>query len=493
MNQIIGRESEITQLNKLFHSKDAEFLAIYGRRRVGKTFLIRQFFLHKECVFFNITGQKNATAKEQLTEFTKRVEEKFYVKGVKLMVPKNWREAFALLTDTLKERTKDQKMILFFDELPWLATKKSKLIQALDYYWNQYWSEMTNVKLIVCGSAASWMIDKIINDKGGLHNRVTQTMLLDPFTLLETKKYLHDNGVRYLNKQILEVYLATGGIPYYLKNLDKSLSVPQNIDHLCFNTKGLLYKEFKELFSSLFEQASIYEEIIRIIAQSRKGITREEIAKKARLSTTGGRLSKRLEALETAGFIISFVPFGYARKNHVYRVIDEYTLFYLKWIEPVKAKLRHHDWSQGYWSQKVHSAEWKSWCGYAFEGLCYKHLPIIRKKLNISPSALADSWQSFSRKGTGEAGAQIDLLFDRDDEVITVCEIKYRLPEYIFNKEEAKKLQRKVAIFKAVTKTKKQIQLALITVIPLKPTMYSEELIVGNVTMNDFMDEKFYV
>lgn len=488
MREIIGREVEIEQLSKILKSDRAELVAIYGRRRVGKTFLVRQYYQEKACFFFNVTGQKDASLKEQLLEFTKRLQETFYSKGIELKAPSNWRRAFELLTETIKEKVKTKKVVLFFDELPWLATKKSRLIQSLDYYWNQYWSEMDNIKLIVCGSAASWMLDKIINDKGGLHNRVTQTILLEPLTLLETKRYLHSKNVSYLNKQILEVYLACGGIPYYLDHIDSKLSVPQNIDKLCFTAKGLLYKEFEQLFSSLFDQSEIYEEIIRKVSQSRKGITREEIAKKSKQSTSGGRLTKRLEALEAAGFVMKFVPYGSKRKNQVYRIIDEYTLFYLKWIESIKYKIRQHDVSKGYWCDKVKTSSWKSWCGYAFEGICYKHLPTIRRVLNIPPSAMADSWQSFSKTDAEEAGAQIDLLFDRDDDIITICEIKYYTQDYTFNKEEAHKLQRRVEIFKKVTKTSKQIQLALITVNPIKPTMYSEELIVGNVTMDDFFN-----
>ncbi len=493
MSKIIGRHDEIQLLEKIYQSTDSEFVAVYGRRRVGKTFLIKNFFEEKDCMVFRITGQKKASMAEQLYKFTRQLEAVFFEPEIQLKEPKNWDRAFELLTKLLKEKIKDKKVVLFFDELPWLATKKSKLIQALDYYWNQHWVDMNNLKLIVCGSAASWMIDKIINDKGGLHNRITKTLLLEPFTLRETKEYLHSRGIRYLDKQILEVYMVMGGVPFYLKEIEKGLSVPQNIDRICFHKKGLLFSEFQNLFASLFDKASIHEKLIHIISKSRRGLTGKEMSDNMRNITSGGSLYKRLEELEAAGFILGFVPYGFHRKNKLYRIIDEYTLFYLSWIDLVRNKLKQIDKSKGYWEDKVHSQAWKSWAGHAFEDICLKHLSVIKKKLNIKASALADSWQYISKKGSKEEGAQIDLLFDRDDDVITICEIKHYTPAYVFNKEEAHKLQRRVEIFKKVTKTTKQIQLALITVNPIKPTMYSEELIIGNVTMYDFFNLKKYM
>lgn len=486
MDKIIGRHEELQILEKIYLSDDSEFVAVYGRRRVGKTFLIKNFFENKRCIFFRITGQKKASIAEQLYKFTRQLEEVFFEKKIQQKEPKNWDRAFELLTNILQDKVKEQKVILFFDELPWLATKKSKLIQALEYYWNQHWSDMSALKLIVCGSAASWMIENIVNNKAGLHNRITKTILLEPFTLLETKEYLHSQKIRYLDKQILEVYMVMGGVPFYLKEIEKNLSVPQNIDRICFHKKGLLFSEFQNLFASLFNTASIHEKLIHVISRSRKGITVKEITYAMRNVTSGGSLYKRLEELEAAGFILGFVPYGFNKKNKLYRIIDEYTLFYLSWIDPVKNKLKQIDKSKGYWEDKAQSQAWTSWAGYAFEDVCLKHLSVIKKKLNIKLSAIADSWQYKPKKGSQEEGAQIDLLFDRDDDVVTICEIKHHAPTYIFNKEEARKLQHRMKIFEKVSKTTKQIQLALITVNPIKPTMYSEELIVGNVTMQDF-------
>lgn len=492
MTTIIGRHEETQQLEKIYQSTRAEFVAIYGRRRVGKTFLIKTFFERNPCIFFRITGQKNASMAEQLYKFTRQLEAVFFKEELSLKEPKNWDRAFELLTKVIKEKGQDKKIILFLDELPWLATKKSKLIQVLEYYWNQHWEDIVNLKLIVCGSAASWIIDNIVNNKAGLHNRITKSILLEPFTLLETKEYLHSRGVNYLDKQVLEVYMVMGGIPFYLQDIEKGLSVPQNVDRICFHPKGLLFVEFKNLFTSLFNKASIHEKLIHIMAKSRRGIIGQKIVETMRNITSGGSLYKRLEELETAGFVLGFVPYGFNKKNKTYRIIDEYTLFYLTWIDLVKNKLKQIDQSSGYWENKVHSQSWKSWAGHAFEDVCLKHLSIIKKKLQIKSSAIADSWQYIPKKKSKEEGAQIDLLFDRDDDVITVCEIKYHMPTYIFDKEEAHKLQRKIEIFKKVTKTTKQVQLALITINPIKPTFYSEELIVGNVTMYDFFNKSHY-
>ncbi|MBS0359179.1 MAG: AAA family ATPase, partial [Proteobacteria bacterium] len=339
----VGRDEEQKMLDAVLRSKTAEFIAVYGRRRVGKTYLIKDVFKQKDCIFFHITGTQDATMSEQIDDFTRVIETIFYHNEFEFKNPGNWKKVFELLTKAIEREVKQQKVVLFFDELPWLASKRSRFIQALDYYWNRFWSDMPKIKLIVCGSAASWMLTHVISHKGGLHNRISGQIALYPFDLKETKEFLISNKIKYNDNQVLDVFMIVGGIPYYLKFLKKNLSVAQNIDHLCFQNKGQLIEEFSRLYSSLFSNAETYEELVRIIASKRRGIERTEIFKKSKYSTDGGRLKKRLDALEKSGFIVSFKPYGFTKRGTFYRIIDEYSLFYLNWIEPAISNIRKLD------------------------------------------------------------------------------------------------------------------------------------------------------
>ena len=484
---LVGRDEEKKTLEAVYRSKTAEFIAVYGRRRVGKTFLIKTAFQQKNVLFFHITGTLDASMHEHIDDFTRVIESTFYNSELTIKNPDNWKQAFELLTKAIQREPGKKTIILFFDELPWLASKRSRFIQALDYYWNRYWSDVANIKLIVCGSAASWMLDHIISHKGGLHNRISGLIALHPFDLKETKAFLLSKAIQYNDAQILEVFMVTGGVPYYLNFLKKTLSVSRNIDQLCFQNKGALTDEFDRLYSSLFENSEHYEELIRIIAAKRNGIERSEIIKKSKHSTDGGRLKERLNALEQSGFIISFKPYGFLKRKTFYRIIDEYSLFYLSWIAPSLSTIRKLDRTKGYWVEKSRTPSWHAWSGYAFESVCYKHIAQIRCALGIQASADVGSWQYIPKKGSADLGAQVDLLFDRDDGVISICEIKYTTTPYQLTKDEASLLNRKIEIFKHRTKTVKQIHLILITNVPIKETMYSEAIVTHNLTLADLM------
>lgn len=487
MNRIIGRIEEQALLNQALKSKQAEFIALYGRRRVGKTFLIRNFFSQKDCFFFHLTGIKDGKLHDQLYEFTRILEATFYGPQIHLKEPTSWTTAFDLLTQTIKQYAPQKNVVLFFDELPWLASQKSGFLQALDYYWNRFWVTMPHLKLIVCGSAASWMIDNLLHHKGGLHNRTTYRIALSPFTLKETKDYLKFLGFSYTDRQISDLYMIMGGIPFYLNLLDKNLSVPQNIDSLFFNKKGALLDEFNILYASLFDQAEAHEEIIRIMGTKRQGIARSELIKRTKLSSEGGTFNKRLKELEASGFIITYAPYGHKKRNTHLQIIDEYTLFYMAWIEPALGTISRIDRANGYWLEQCRLPSWKSWAGYAFEAMCLKHLEVIRQALKINASAAISNWKYTPPKDSGEDGAQIDLLFDRNDDVITLCEMKYTAAPYTLTKPEAQALLRKIEVFKKQTRTSKQVTIALITCHPIQETIYTDTIISGNVTLKDLL------
>lgn len=482
--QIQGREQEVGVLQKIVASRKAEFVAIFGRRRVGKTYLIRTFFTHEDCHFFYFTGIRKGSLAEHLTEFALEIGDTFY-SGMSPQTPDTWMKAFRMLTQAFESRTDDKQIVLFFDELPWMATPRSRLLSALDYYWNRKWSMNGKIKLIVCGSAASWIIKKIIQNKGGLHNRVTQQIPLEPLNLKETKQYLRYRGVMLNEKQVLELYLSIGGIPYYLDGVEKGLSAQQNISQLCFKKGGLLRTEFDRLFSSLFKNHEAYVELVRIIAGKSQGVDRADIVSQAKLTKEGGTLSDRLTDLEKSNFIISYLPVDKAR-GLIYKVIDEFSLFYLTWMEKNRKTAFIELSDEQYWEEKSSHQAYKIWAGYAFEAVCFKHIDKVRTALNIPAGAEAYSWEFASKKDTDEDGAQIDLYFDRDDGVITICEIKYHTVPFSIDKTYAKKLMNKIEVFQRKTKTQKQIFLAMITVNGLKQTMYSEELVSSIMTLEDF-------
>lgn len=487
MTHLVGRENELKYLRDFYRSPKAEFLAIYGRRRIGKTFLIQHFYTESQGVCFHATGLKDGSLQDQIKNFSRVIGKTFY-EGTELRLKDSWLDVFEQLTTAISRLAKTKKIILFFDELPWMATKRSKFIQALDHYWNRYWSINPKIKLIVCGSAASWILENLIHNKGGLYNRITHQIELGPLTLHESKQFLLTKRIKLTNDQLIKLYMVIGGVPLYLDHIQKGLSADQNIDVLCFTKRGLLFNEFRKLFASLFEQQAVCEELIRLIAANRYGIAQIDLMKKSSKSV-GGRLKKRLQELEDAGFIESFIPYQRKEKGIYYRVIDEYTLFYLKWIDPVIGSIKRRDKEKGYWLSKRKSSGFESWAGYAFEAICYKHISQIRKRLGIGPGAEIGAWHYVPRRQDRKEGAQIDLLFDRDDETITICEIKYTSKPFIIDKAYAKKLLNKVAVFKEQTRTMKQIFIVMISAHGLQKTVYSEEYITNIVVQEDLMTD----
>jgi hypothetical protein len=482
---IAGRKEEIKELEQFFASSIAEFLAIYGRRRVGKTFLIRSFFENKKGIFFDITGAKDAPMAEQIGHFTKQLGVIFY-NGAKLEIGKNWNETFEALTTAIDTRNdKRKKVVLFFDEFPWLATKNSNLLQNLAYYWNQYWSKNNQIKLIICGSSASWIIDNIVNNKGGLHNRLTRNIHLQPFNLKDTKLFLKHSGFNLNDNQILQLYMVVGGVPYYLSKIQKGLTAAQNIDQLAFRKKAFFLDEFENLFSSLFGDDEIYIEIVRAISSHRYGMGQQDLLKRIGKSLQGKGGLKKLKVLRDTSFIASFKSQYHRKKGIHYKIIDPYVLFYFNWIEPIKETLQERGLSKGYWEKVQISPSWYSWAGYAFEAICMEHITQISTSLGLMPTAIPSSWKYEPRKYDKEQGAQIDLLFDRDDGAITICEIKYTRECFSIDKEYAQKLKHKIDLFRKIIRTHKQLFLSMISANGLKSNFYSKDLVQGVVTLSD--------
>ncbi len=242
---IIGRKIELELLEEAFNIHKAQFITVYGRRRVGKTYLIREFYGKRRCTFFHSTGIKHGTLKDQLAVFTKALSETFF-RNQPIKEPTSWAEAFDRLHNLILST--EGEVVLFFDELPWMATRKSGMLSILDLYWNKNWVAMPNLTLVVCGSSASWIIAKIIEDRGGFYNRTTLRIHLQPFSLSETRQYLRYRKIMLSDKQILSLYMAIGGIPYYLDYVRPKKTAQQTVQSFFFDDNSPFRNEFNTSF-----------------------------------------------------------------------------------------------------------------------------------------------------------------------------------------------------------------------------------------------------
>ena len=459
--EIIGRNKEQDILSKLSESNKPEFLVVYGRRRVGKTFLIKQYFNNKFS--FYATGLLNEKTKGQLAAFNNSLV-KYGLKNKKKL--ENWMDAFSMLTDLIESGniirdSKTNKIVIFIDEAPWLDTARSDFKSALDYFWNSYASSNPDILLIVCGSATSWIVNNILTDKGGFYNRVTKKMLISPFTIDECNEYYKKNNIVFSNRQVIESYMIFGGIPYYLNLLDKRLSLAQNVDELIFNENGELHFEINHLFSSLFKHSSIHSSIIDELAKRKKGISRKELVDNMKISSGSG-LTTALKELEECGFIRKYNDYKFQKNNPIYQMIDPFTLFAYEFL--LNGKVYS-------WMEYLNTPGYYSWRGYSFEILCLNHISKIKEVLGISGviSKEYSFFESYKNKG-----AQIDLIIDRNDDVINICEIKCSNTEYEVDKDYETDLLNKIDVFRNVTKTKKALRLTMITNEGLVHNKYSD-------------------
>ena len=473
----IGRLEEKKILENVLQSPKAEMVSIIGRRRVGKTFLVKS--VYQDSIDFEITGIQHATRREQLRNFMLQIS-KFSGGSFPMTEPKDWLEAFYLLSKFLELKKQSGKMIVFLDELPWLATHKSGFLKGLSWFWNS-WATNQPIVVVVCGSAASWMIKNVVHHKGGLHNRITKRIYLKPFDLAETEHFFKAKNLNFDHYQMLHLYMAMGGVPHYLDEIESGKSAAQNIDSICFSENGLLWDEFPKLYASLFENSDTHVRIIRALAGKQKGLTRSEIVQNSRLAEGGGASTVISELLHS-GFISMYQPFGKKKKDSLYRLTDEFSLFYLQFMENNRQE------GAGIWQQLSKTQTYISWAGYAFESICLKHLPQIKKALGIS--GVYSTASSFLKKGNEEEdGIQFDLLIDRNDHVINICEIKFYGAEVTIDKAAALDYRNKIAAFKETTRTRKQIFLTMITTFGVKQNPHSLGLVDIFLTMDDLFVE----
>lgn len=478
---LIGRKKEQALLRNLLEKEEPQFCAVYGRRRVGKTYLIRETFNYQFA--FQHTGFAKSSLSKQLAGFRDSLQR---ASGKRFRIPRSWMEAFGLLEEMLSEKT-ERKKVVFLDELSWMDTPKSNFVSALEHFWNS-WATARREKdivLIVCGSSSSWITKKIFRNRGGLHNRLTERIHLMPFSLAECERYAEVAGLNMSRKEITEAYMALGGVPYYWSLLDREYSLAQNIDRLCFSTDGKLQGEFDDLYASLFENTEPYLAIVEALGKKKIGMTRLELEDNIG-KTSSGTLTKRLEDLELSGFIRRYACLGKKERNTLYQLIDPFTLFYFCFMKG------HPGTDEHYWTAKLESPIHNTWAGLAFERVCLWHVPQIKQALGIAGvSSQVYSWTYQPKKqgdNEDEKGVQIDLLIDRNDKVINLCEMKFSESEYAVSAKEEENLRRRRSTFAEVTKTRKAVHITLVTTYGLKRTTHAG-IIQQTVTMDDLFKE----
>lgn len=470
-SEIIGRKKECDRLDECMNADQAQLVIVYGRRRVGKTYLINEYFENRFA--FKITGAYGQPKEVQLKIFDTSLSRQ---KRNNKLNSKDWFDAFNNLRDYLESLDTTEKQVIFFDEMPWLDTQKSSFLAAFEWFWNDWASTRRNLVFIVCGSATSWMDEKIANNKGGLFNRQTCKLFLKPFSLNEVEEYLKYKNIEWSRYDIVQCYMIMGGIPYYLSLLNSKLSLSQNIDALFFTDRGELSDEFEHLYRTLFTNSASYIKVVEALSKKKGGLTREELLK-ATGRQTGGDLSVILKNLELSGFIRISNFFNKKKKNALYQLCDYYTSFYFKFIKENYGKDDH------YWSNAVDNPAKRTWEGLVFEQICRDHVSSIKKRLGISGVLSEES--SWYVKGDKEIhGAQIDLLISRRDHVTNLCEIKFSTGEYAIDKDYDLKLRNKIEAFRRDTSYKGTIQLVMITTFGLKKNQYSS-LIQNQIVLND--------
>jgi len=456
LKNIVGREDEIRSIEKYYYSGRPELVIIYGRRRVGKTYLIREIFENNFSFYF--TGSIDASNSTNLANFDTEI---MACGGDVQTKSKNWSDAFEKLKNLLN-KNKGARKVVFIDEMPWLDAHKSDFLSAFDYFWNSWASANPDIFFIGCGSATAWITKHIFQNRGGLHNRVTGRIYLAPFTIGECELFFERMGVIITRYQLAECYMIFGGIPYYLSLFEKGLSFSQNVDKLCFAPNAPLKNEFEELYHSLFKNPLHHIKIVETLTAKKSGMTRKDLCDTGGLQENG-HLTRALKELEQCGFIESFSDFTKKKSGTFYFLKDAFTLFYIRYIRNNNTKDMY------FWTNYAEDGGHRAWSGYAFELLCRIHLSKIKEKLGISGvSTNTATWRSKD----STPSVQIDLLVSRRDGVVNLCEIKYSKHPYKITKDYGEKLEYRKMVFAMETGCKHALHTTMITTFGLTKNGY---------------------
>ena len=460
---IIGRKKEIMKLNDALRDDCSRFIAVYGRRRIGKTFLVRETYDTRFT--FQHAGVSGGSMQEQLAAFGASLKEAGFEMDSK---PNTWAEAFEALKDLIRQSTEKRKVV-FIDELSWMDTPKSNLVRALESFWNGWASARKDIVLIICASATSWMLSNVIHNKGGLYNRLTDQIHLESFSLAECEEYIRARGLNMTRNQILQYYMIFGGVPYYWTFLQRGLSLPQNIDRILFAEDAPLKEEYRYLYASVFKHPEGYLKIVRALGKKKAGMTREELVKTTKLSNSGD-LTTKLEELESCGFIRRYNAFGMKKKNSVYQLMDCFTLFYYRFLEEKPS-------DEQFWTNQINMPRVNTWMGQAFERVCLMHVSQMKQKLGISGVLTeVNSWYCKADPEKGIFGSQIDLLLVRKDQVINLCEMKYSNTEYTITEKTDRSIRHKISDLIVSTGTKYAIYPTLVTTYGITDNAWSSNI-----------------
>ena len=464
---MIGRKKESAELIELYEDGRAEFVAIYGRRRVGKTYLVDETMAGK--ITFRHTGLSPVEGKTLNVSPTRAQLQAFYYSLIqhgmkKSHCPGDWLEAFFMLETLLQEKDTGTRQVVFIDELPWMDTARSGFITGLEAFWNGWACHRKNLMLIVCGSANSWILDKLINNHGGLYNRVTREIKLEPFTLLECEQLLNDKNITISRYDITQGYMILGGIPYYMNYFRKGKSLAQNIDELFFSGSAVLRQEYDRLFSSVFTNPEMMKKIVEFLNTRSAGFTRREIVDGTGISD-GGMLSNALKSLIVSDFIVKYVPFGMGKRAEHYKLVDPFCIFYLRFVKDANGM------NSSFWLENVNAPAIVSWRGYAFENICFQHINQIKAALGISGVSTRQS--AWSKRDDDQKGTQIDLLIERKDNVINMCEAKFYSEEFSVDRDYDMILRHRCAMLYGEISKKYVVNSTLITTFGLKQNAYS--------------------
>ena len=458
---MVGREKEQRRLRELADSGEAEFVAVYGRRRVGKTYLVRETF-DGDFTFCH-SGMARVGMAKQLQAFRSSLKEWGDEKCPRL---ENWIDAFDEVKQIVRNSSQQRK-IVFIDEMPWMDTPKSGFVAALEHFWNGWASARKDVMLIICGSATSWIVDKVLRNKGGLHGRVTEQISLEPFTLRECELYAQERGLDYTRRMVTECYMVLGGIPYYWRMLRRGMSPAQNFDDLFFARHGRLREEFDELYASLFRRQEPYVKIVSALGNKPEGLTRDGLRAESGLSD-GGRLGRYLSELEACGFIRKYHVIGKKVKESIFQLIDNYTMFYLQFIAG------EGDESRLQWTARLETGGYYAWAGHAFERVCLQHVRGIKHALEIGGVKTSEyAWRGIAMDGKT---AQIDLLIDRNDGIVDICEMKYTKDAYALTEDEWGKISRRRGALRGMLPPSKAIHVVMVTDQPMIRNAWSKEI-----------------
>ena len=446
---IIGRKKELEQLRTAFDSDEAQLVAVYGRRRIGKTFLVRNAF--DNSFTFTYSGTLNISNRDQLALFHDALVRHGANNGA---TPTSWFEAFGQLRDLIEKST-DKRKVIFIDEMPWMDAPRSKFVPALESFWNGWASGRNDILMIICGSASSWIINKIFKNRGGLHNRVSCRIHLHQFTLFEIEEFASHHKLGFSRNQILEGYMAMGGVPFYWSKLSPSKSIAQNINDIFLNEDGELRHEFNELYASIYDNPERYISVIEALSTKKKELTREEIAKAGKLGNNG-HLTSILRDLTVCGFIRKYCHTDKKLRDAIYQLVDCYTLFHYQFV------MQSYGADDDYWVKIQQTPTYNTWCGLAFERVCLLHARQIKAALGIS-GIIANIFSWHIARTEDHPGVQIDLVIDRSDNVTNICEMKYAPNGYTMTAQEANRISERLRVFSLYAPKRKSVQLVMIT------------------------------